>query len=168
MKPVNLASFRLIPLLAACLLAQGCVGVAVKSTQTKAFDSPSVKDKAVLDDGVRESIAGAPPDSGPYDRATCPPVGWLRDHWGEPASVRQVSTQSRDEIWTYRFGRVWCGIVPCVVVPIPIVLPVGQEEVTFSVRDGRVVSAEVVRASLSFTGAALFTPEGPFIGSFED
>ena len=53
-----------------------------------------------------------------------------------------------DEIWTYKFGSIWEGVVPIVIVPIPLVLPVGREKVCFALRDGRVVSANVTEAHM--------------------
>jgi hypothetical protein len=36
---------------------------------------------------------------------------------------------------------MWNGIVPFVIVPIPLLLPVGKEEVCFVMHNGNVVSA---------------------------
>src|SRR5690349_24217698 len=46
-----------------------------------------------------------------------------------------------EEVWTYRFRPIWVGVVPCVIVPIPLALPVGRQTICFKLRDGNVVSA---------------------------
>jgi hypothetical protein len=97
----------------------------------------------------------------------CPTKGWLRKHWGEPSETGHISKKRQTETWTYKFGgRVWCGVIPCIVVPIPLELPLSQNKVVFLVREGRAVKAEVVRCKNSgwiagFTsGGIVATPVG--------
>ena len=126
---------KLVPALAACLLGQGCVGAVVMRTRTLTFKPPSV--------GASAAVSAV---SGAVQQGTDAPTAiWLEEHWGKPTSVRLASPESEGELWTYKFGRVWCGVVPWVVVPIPLVLPIGREQVVFLVQErDQVVSADVV------------------------
>ena len=135
-------------LMGACLMTQGCVGVFALRTQRHSADAPIVCEKPAL------YLA-----SSPTDGTTNPTGKWLREHWGEPASVRVVSTEPQAELWTYRFGHPWRGIIPCVIIPIPLVLPVEQEKVVFMVKEGRVVSADI--STLRWSGGAAGYLMGP-------
>lgn len=70
---------------------------------------------------------------------------WLQENWGSPSHVRPASGAS-EEIWTYKFDRAWEGIVPFVIIPIPLILPVAKEKVCFSLHDGRVIGASITKA----------------------
>jgi hypothetical protein len=45
------------------------------------------------------------------------------------------------EVWAYQGERRWVGIVPLLVVPLPLLLPLAHDSTTLRIRDGRVVSA---------------------------
>ena len=79
-------------------------------------------------------------------------------------SVAPASPES--ELWSYEFGPVWYGVIPCVVIPIPLALPLGRERVVFHVRDGEVVSADVTKSDLvGGVCASLVGPDGrPWAG----
>ncbi len=137
-------------LIGGCLMSQGCVGLLVVHTQTHSFEAPIVGEKPTI--GLASS---------PTNAITNPTAEWLRGHWGEPASVRVAATEPQAELWTYKFSHPWRGIIPCVIIPIPLVLPLESEKVTFVVRDGRVVRADI--STLDFSGAGagwLSSPEG--------
>ncbi len=132
----------------ACLATQGCVGAFVARTQTHSAESPTVYDKPSL--GLASS---------PSDGTTSPTAEWLREHWGEPASVRAIEGVSQAELWTYKFAKPWRGIIPCVIIPIPLMLPVEREKTTFMVKEGRVVSADI--STLHYSGWAAGYLMGP-------
>lgn len=146
-------TLKLTSILAICFIAHGCVGIAVFRTKTETLDPPAIEGEAafhnVWEYGGKRNI--------PHITDAI-----LRASWGEPASIKPSSAICQDELWTYKFGRIWCGIVPCLVVPVPLLLPTGRERVIFFVRKGQVTKAEVVRSG-SF-GAVFFflSAEGPF------
>lgn len=72
---------------------------------------------------------------------------WLQTHWGSPARICHSPT-SPDEIWIYRFGPIWEGVMPILIVPIPLELPVGEKKVCFTLRDGHVVSVDFTTPAL--------------------
>ena len=136
---------KLIPILTACLLAQGCVGVLVGRRSTETFKQPSIAEKPAT-----YAIGDA---TSWREAATS---DWLRDHWGKPASIRPGPPETQGELWTYKFGPVWDGVVPCLIVPIPLVLPLGREKVVFLVREGEVVSADVLTFGFSGPRVSVF------------
>jgi hypothetical protein len=95
-------------------------------------------------------------------RATNPTSDWLRAHWGEPKSIALTKMEPREENWTYVFGLTWRGVIPCLIVPLPLAVPNGREKVVFVVRDSRIVSAEVTEQKSDYGGFAPFSPEGPW------
>ena len=140
------ATLRVVPLLAVCLLAQGCVGFVVARTKTETFKNPRiwrVPSLTAVSTNYSTNVATA---------------AWLRDHWGRPASVRPASTQSPAERWTYKFRIACYGVIPCVIVPVPLVVPATRQKVVFDVQEGRVVGADVVKSHFS---GVFWQPLGP-------
>ena len=140
---------KLLALLAGCLLAQGCVGFVVARTKTQTFAPPSIGDKPATSavwarTGNTDNVTGA----------------WLQGHWGKPASVMPASPESQGELWMYNLGTAWCGAIPCLVVPIPLVLPVAHQKVVFLMQEGQVVSADVTRFDFSGAYASMLGPDG--------
>jgi hypothetical protein len=89
---------------------------------------------------------------------------WLQWHWGSPSQIHHAAGGS-EEIWTYKFDTVWEGIMPIVIIPIPLMLPVAKEKVCFSLHDGRVISASVTKSIVvGGTYGVIPNPEGG--GSF--
>ncbi len=124
----------LIVLAMLCPLLQGCVGVAVLKPHTEVMSDPVV--------------ASIPNDADPAHQRSLSEAtnvlvysaGWMRTNWDNPNRVSHVQGGA-DELWTYNFRRIWVGVVPCVILPIPLMLPVGREKICFRLHDGRVVSA---------------------------
>ena len=137
-----------------CPFLQGCVGVAVLKPHTEVIDDPV--------------IASIPNDADPAHKRKSSEAAnavvyaseWVQTHWGNPYRVNHVSGSS-DEIWTYRFRPIWEGIVPCVIVPIPLVLPVGRQKICFRLHDGCVVSASsTVPWMVGGVAGFMLSPEG--------
>jgi hypothetical protein len=146
----------LCPLVVLLLLSQGCVGFYVRHTQDTTINDPVINNDPKVD-GVEEHHPMEVTNSVEYTTA------WLEGHWGKPTSVRPVADDDGGAIWTYKFRHCWCGLIPTVIVPIPLMLPVGREKVLFVVRKGRVVGAVVVVPWTSGSGANWFT-KWPRIG----
>jgi hypothetical protein len=141
--------------LAAALFTQGCVGIVTRGMETRKFEPPMVAAlSATYNVGSSTEAWGEP-------RVESPTSMWIKDHWGQPAHIRVSNSPSQQELWTYRFERKWCGLLAWVVVPIPLVLPLGQERVVFQVEDGRVIKAEVTTLGGYEAVAGCWGPEGP-------
>jgi hypothetical protein len=125
---------KIIPLVILCLFTQGCVGIGALKTHTETLQNPGLSDAACAN-GLR-SITPGKTVTNAYTAA------WLKNHWGEPKSIRHAGTTNTDEIWTYQFGPRWNGVVVAVIVPVPIMLPVGREQVQLILRDGDVISGK--------------------------
>ena len=136
-----------VPFFLFCLLLQGCVGGGIiKSTtgQYSWYDAHSKIDPVVYTSN------------------------WLTERYGKPASV---STNGLKQVWTYQTGWIWAGVMPVIVVPIPLAVPVGKEKTIFVLRDDRIVSAtqsaqQTVGGAVGFTcgpcnmGFSAFSLEG--------
>jgi len=132
---------KLVPFAVLCTLLQGCVGFLTLKSNTKEINAPVV----YADRGIANPIRTRnSEDKNSIMETTECTTNWLQTHWGSPNSVSHVSVGS-DEIWTYRIRAIWEGVVPCVVIPIPLALPVGSEKVRFTLRDGRVVNASITK-----------------------
>ena len=144
-----------IALMGVCLLVQGCVGGWIQTRQAKTVDAPSVGDKLYAQPSYFPVY-----EAGSSRGAGSPTTNWLREHWGEPTSIRRASNRAQEEVWTYKRGRVSYGMVPCVIVPIPLILPLESRKVAFGVHEGRVFKARVVDYSKNEGWIAGLIPGG--------
>jgi hypothetical protein len=145
-----------------CFILQGCVGVVVPTTRTKVINEPQVCVYRGAAEAVRVNVPPQTTNQGPY-YLSCTSE-WLRTHWGNPDRISRNATNS-DEIWTYKSGAIWEGIVPFVIIPVPLILPVAKEKVCFNLHDGHVVSARVTE-SFVVGGTYGFIPNPEGGGSF--
>jgi hypothetical protein len=139
-----------------CLLLQGCVGVGVLKTHTKVINDPEISlysnNPSPDDVGKRSSPAGT--------NAVIYTTGWLQTYWGHPNSITRI-VGSPDEIWTYKSRLIWEGVIPFVIIPIPLVLPVRKEKVCFTLHDGRVINASITQECMvGGTYGVILSPEG--------
>jgi len=128
------------PFLLLCLLLQGCIGGGIIKSKTSSYhwyDSHSKTNAEV------------------YTST------WLATNYGKPTSV---STNANEEVWTYQSDRIWAGVMPVVIVPIPLAVPVGRERIVFVIRDDRIVSATQSRQQT--VGGAVGFGYGPCGGTF--
>ena len=157
-----------------CPLLQGCVGFVIVKQRTVVINDPiiSLHPESELPAHSREQarklaailhsneatnwISDPKPWLQPYWGTNAVYTSaWLQTHWGSPNHVRPARG-GVDEVWTYRFGPIWEGIMPCLIVPIPLELPVGRKKVCFTLHDGQVVSVSSTRPAL----AGFFWPRG--------
>jgi hypothetical protein len=130
--PLVRTSTKIIPALLLCLLVQGCVGIAAVKTKTQTFPDPKISEEPMAGGLSQRDLSQT--HAVVYDAA------WLDSHWGKPGKVRH--TGELDETWVYKFGPTWNGVVPVILVPIPILWPSGREQVRFVLRDGQVISGK--------------------------
>lgn len=118
--------------LALCALIQGCVGGGVVWTKTESCQNPDLAD---LQGGKLHAY-----DEGATNVVIYTPA-WLQTNWGKPKSIQRTGTGGTNEIWTYKYDWNWNGAVVCVLLPIPLELPVGREWTKLVIEDGHVTSA---------------------------
>jgi hypothetical protein len=108
----------------------GCVGAAIKHKERVGFDSPRIDSNG----GVCSSPAAEPLSKSEVERI-----------WGPPSRIQRIDDSV--ERWIYRSCDLrWAGAELLVLVlPIPLILPVGHEKVTLTMKDGRATFAEVVK-----------------------
>lgn len=111
----------------ACLLS-GCAGLAVEffGNDETTISNPMVgTDRGMFDHG--------------YDLPELTAED-LRKFWGPPDWADRLETGG--ELWRYHFGLRWNGVgLLLLVVPIPILVPVGFEYVDFVIEKGVVTKA---------------------------
>lgn len=143
----------LLAMVCLCPLLQGCVGFVTATQHTEVINEPVIASQPSYDnpaetrEQARKRMAIADPTlaTNRVDWVVYTPA-WLRTHWGKPKSIGHAPPGAdADEVWTYHFGPIWEGIMPCLIVPIPLELPVGQKKIGFVLRDGHVVSMSVTR-----------------------
>ncbi len=141
--------------MAAILMLQGCVGLGAWTlgTRSESSDHPKI-------DRVRGTIdlckAGT--------EADLKTAGELRTQWGEPDRI-----ESRDDgkqEWIYKAGGLrWSGMVLyLVIVPLPAMIPVGTQYVSFLVHDGQIEQA--TRRDWAFKAGAYCGFFGMMYGGF--
>lgn len=139
--------------LLACMAASstGCVGMLVSHQQHNTYDSPAIYAQPGVDSVFVSSSS----------TQVVMTAGRLRELWGAPQTVAPDPQHPGSEVWTYRFGRFWCGIVPCVVIPLPLVGPFATKQACFVIQDGQVIRADVTGRTMSGGVFALLGPDGP-------
>lgn len=151
--------FKLLSALVATLLTQGCVGVVTRGMETQTFAPVMIARKPAT-----YSVEASGRMSGNDPEIENPTSLWVRQHWGQPSHVKQVTRPIKGELWTYNFDHKWCGVMPCLVIPIPLLLPVGTERVVFQIQNGRVTTADVTTLC-GYQAVAGWGPEGPMATS---
>ena len=152
MKSLITKTILILALSSLAALSTGCVGVMVSHTQHQTFDFPSVRNKAAAD-----AVFTPHGMTNGYNLT----ANELSKRWGQPQEIKPHPYAPNSEVWTYQFGRFWCGVIPCIVIPIPLVAPLAGEKVQFVVSDGHVIQAEATKRDLSGTGYAFVSPDGP-------
>lgn len=83
----------------------------------------------------------------------------LREYWENPDLVSHG--RGSEEIWTYKSRLIWKGVIPFVIIPIPLILPVAKEKVCLTLRDGHVVSASTITSRTAGGTFGLYqSPDG--------
>lgn len=128
-----IAKSHLLILVAFPFALGGCVGIGALYPQaSKAIENPKIGA------GVGEYYENT--KSTPL---TCSEV---RAQWGVPS---QQSTAGTESTMVYKRGLVWAGVMPIVVVPIPIALPVGRKTTTMTCKGNTLVRAIGTETGLS-------------------
>ncbi len=94
------------------LSISSCVGGGViYPGEKRAMESPSVS-----------SIKGRYSSSqNQKNNLTCQNI---QEKWGAPDNIELIEDL---EVLTYKNGLVWAGVLPFIVIPIPMAIPIGQE-----------------------------------------
>lgn len=113
------SSLKLLLISFLCLLLHGCIGIGI----------------AWVGDISRSSESSGFSNEGKDSSST-----YLVSKLGQPHHREQIDGGS--EIWEYRGENLrWHGVVPILLLPLPLVVPFGYENTTFVIQDGRIRSA---------------------------
>src|SRR3974390_799658 len=96
-----------------CLLLQGCVGGVVVKTRTTVINDPVIPFYAEIPQPTSKS------DSPEATNAVVYTPDMLRKYWDSPDLVSHG--EGAEEIWTYKSRLIWKGVIPFVVLPIPLI-----------------------------------------------
>lgn len=114
-------------LLALLAASPGCLGVAFNGNHYGSTSTPRISSKPghLLEGSDAHAVSDTE----------------VRRAWGEPDEITKPGDGS--ELWTYTGGLRWNGVLLFVViVPIPLLVPVGREQVTLRFRGGEAVFGE--------------------------
>lgn len=144
-----------LTLIVIIFLLSGCVGVATMHNPEKKHEDLKFKlmGRGFLFDNQEENHN--------YSKSDVVEV------WGQPDS-KEVS--GNVEYWRYKQGVLaWAGVIPMIVIPIPLVAPVGKNSVTLGFIGNELVSAtsQYRHGSLAVCGMFLMdNPSGLKFGCF--
>lgn len=130
-------------LLLCCALLSGCVGAVVFFPDVVSHTSPGLALGA-----QRGKILRHPPTTEKYNKEK------VTNLWGTPDLV--VSTE-HGERWHYARGFTWSGILLFVIVPIPLMAPVGHSHTALEFEGSELINIEEDR-EWSFGGVCGFRP----------
>jgi hypothetical protein len=90
----------------AAITQSGCIGLIVASTADCKNETPITR--------IHDIFLINPPAKGSTK------AEFLKD-WGKPDEI--ISTSENEETWIYN-RKLWCGVIPVVLLPVPLILPV--------------------------------------------
>lgn len=103
------------------LLLNGCFGGFVRRPKTGTLINPELRNRPIMRSLRKPRLEAE-----------------LIDYWGRPD---RIETENGRNIYVYEYGTKWCGLcIIAIVVPIPLVLPLGNSSARFTVQNGHVTS----------------------------
>ncbi len=140
---------KLFLLLTTLVFLQGCIGAGVIGNVTATIQNPLI--------GPEKGTLRPENGNQPWINAD-----ELIRYWGPPDKVKMIAPGL--EIWKYNFGLRWNGIgIMAVVLPVPIMLPVGRNFIEFKVKDNRIIEAKTVNGWIRLGALCgyIIVPENP-------
>jgi hypothetical protein len=118
---MSLSKFKLVCVVALAGILNSCIGAGIAKPGKCAFDWPTV---GMFDDPTYNIIRSF----NKHEATGSSKDDFMRE-WGKPDKIH--STENI-ETWTYD-RNIWCGVVPCFILCVPLVLPVcnGVDMLTF-------------------------------------
>lgn len=138
------------PLLLAfpCIFLQGCIGIGVLGIGDRPGPTgsvPNLHSKRTLVQYQGQPLS----------------ADYVRSQWGEPDHREQID--GGEESWEYRGKNLrWHGLVPMLLLPLPLVVPFGHNYVTLVIQNGQVQSTKTTHWDFTFgfyCGYAMFISE---------
>jgi hypothetical protein len=142
------SAFNLLAVISPIVFLYGCIGIGVLGVGDRSISTGKVptypyRTKLVSYEGEALSTY------------------YVLSQWGEPNHRKQ--TDSNGEIWEYRGKNLrWHGVVPMLLLPLPLVIPFGHDYVTLVIKNDLVQSSETTDWNFTFgfyCGYAMFISE---------
>jgi hypothetical protein len=124
-----------------CPLLQGCVGGVVLKSRTEVINNPVIPFYSEIPQPTNQT------NSPEVTNVVLYTPELLRKYWDKPDLVTHGA--GSEEIWTYKSGLIWKGVIPFVIIPIPLILPLEKEKVCLTLRNGHVVGASTTRSHVA-------------------
>jgi len=152
-RPLEYGMKALLFLIMLCPFLQGCVGGVILKTRTEVINDPLIPFYSEIPQPMSRTNSPEATNIVVYT------PDMLRKYWVTPDLVSQGA--GSEEIWTYKSRLVWKGVIPFVIIPIPLILPLEREKVCLTLRDGHVVSASTTRSHIAGATYGIFLgPDG--------
>jgi len=105
------------------LTMSGCIGLIVNSPKECKDETPSTKihDIFVTTPPIKEERTPMGIRLSSEDKFKRSTKAEFLEEWGKPDEI--ISKSERVETWIY-YRRLWCGVMPVLILPIPFILPV--------------------------------------------
>jgi len=89
------------------------------------------------------------------------------EHWGK---ADRIIKNGDIEEWQYLGnGHIWVGIIPMIVIPIPLVVPIGHNQTLLTFRENELIKITTKDSHLKGPACAIYTVHtGPSCGFFSD
>lgn len=149
---------RTATLLLVCCLLTACVGAGTLTGLTLAWDVKDVGEMGLCPISYEKMIVGCPvkplPNATSVQEIT---PNKLIAMWGLPETDNVVNGL---RIITFHQSLAWRGLVVFVIVPIPLLVPLGHNEAQFSFQQGRLVHVRYTENSLNAAVCGVHS-EGP-------
>ena len=149
-------TWTLVVLISASLT--GCFGAGTVAGSTRSWDVNNPGESGLCPSNYEKMIVACPIKPHPKARSVedITPTR-LIDLWGIPQS-EQLKAGLRT--LTYRHGLAWRGITVFVIVPVPLLIPLGYNDAKFSFQNDHLVHVEYTENQLDAAICGLHS-EGP-------
>ncbi len=124
-------------LIAVVVLLSGCIGV------TNVTKAPTITERCDKPDKCRQVIQGSNTPSKNPQKTDVAAI------MGKPYSIEKSDDKEK---WSYKDGVAWRGIVVWLIAPLPLIAPVGKNDVVYEFKDDDLVSRTYVNEELHYTG----------------
>ena len=132
--------------LAAVLLLSGCVGLVVHGNEQHRAENPILsleRARYLGADGVSQTFP-------------VPTKAQVLAAWGRPDRIETSGTGA--ERWTYTTGIRWNGLVAFLGIPIPLLVPVGSDQLALEFAGDSVAALETLNNAAKAGGACGLFP----------
>jgi len=139
---------RITLLIIYCLTLSGCAGISIVSSATEDKSAALSTSKGMFKAQIRKNGMLIDNISG-YTQEK------VISLWGYPSHTYKKDNK---EYWVYSRDTAWRGVVIYAIIPVPLLLPTGDNATTIVFENGQSIGATYEHTNVSFTGCGIFLP----------